>query len=286
MAERTTIEWTDRTFNPWLGCQKVGPGCDHCYAEAIMAKRFGRVAWGPGEERVRTSPANWKLPLKWDREAALAGKPSRVFCASLADVFDNAVPTKWRDDLWNLIAATPHLDWLLLTKRPQNITKMLPPSWGNGWRNVWLGCTVVNQAEAERDIPHLLAVPAAVRFLSIEPLLGPVDLTRLDMLNVFRIIRAVDDQFYPHNVFDALRGHSDIHPIHGAEPNWGRIHLVIVGGESGPDARPMHPDWARSLRHQCLVARVPFFMKQMGGARKSAMPQIPEDLMIREFPNG
>lgn len=225
MAENSKIEWTHHTFNPWIGCQKVGPGCDHCYAEAMMDARLGRVEWGPHGARKRTSPANWRQPLKWDRDAAAAGKRRRVFCASLADVFDNhhSILPEWRDNLWSLIRATPHLDWMLLTKRPGNIAKMLPPDWGAGYPNVWLGCTVVNQDEADRDVPKLLAVPARVRFLSMEPLLGPVDLTR-----------------------------------------WVGIHLVIVGGESGPGARPMHPDWARSLRDQCVAAGGAFFFKQWG----------------------
>ena len=175
MAENSAIEWTHHTFNPVLGCQKVGPGCDHCYAEG-WAKRSGLVTWGPGETRRVTSDAYWRQPLKWDREAKAAGERRRVFCASLADVFDNAWPDGVRDRLWALIKATPNLDWMLLTKRPGNIAKMLPDDWGGGYRNVWLGCTVVNQEEADRDIPKLLAVPAAVRFLSMEPLLGPVEI--------------------------------------------------------------------------------------------------------------
>jgi protein gp37 len=153
MAENSKIEWTNHTFNPWEGCQKVGPGCDHCYAEARDQRFTGGKHWGPGAPRRRTSPANWNQPLRWNKLAqhnAERGLPRpRVFCASLADVFDNAVPTGWRDDLWALIASTPHLDWLLLTKRPGNIAAMLPPSWGAGWPNVWLGCTVVNQTEAD-----------------------------------------------------------------------------------------------------------------------------------------
>jgi protein gp37 len=149
MAENSKIEWTDHTFNPWIGCQKVSPGCDHCYAEALMDKRYGKVQWGPHGERKRTSEANWKLPLRWAKAARSqhglypdAYRRPRVFCASLADVFDNRVPKEWRLDLWHLITQTPELDWLLLTKRPENIAKMIP--WRNGtapWANVWLGTT-------------------------------------------------------------------------------------------------------------------------------------------------
>lgn len=250
MADNTTIEWCDHTFNPWEGCQKVSPGCDHCYAETRNARFNGTaVNWGPGAPRRRTSEANWKKPLKWNREAqaffAAHGRRQRVFCASLADVFDNAVAPQWRRDLFNLILQTPHLDWLLLTKRIGNVSGVirdqllhpLPP-------NVWLGITVVNQEEADRDIPKLLATQASVRFLSMEPLLGPVDLTMVP-----------------------TGGHIDGHIICESALRWkpeGQIDWVIVGGESGPGARPMHPDWARSLRDQCETAGAPFLFKQWG----------------------
>lgn len=254
MAENTKIEWAHHTFNPWVGCSKVSPGCDNCYAEG-WAKRGGQVGWGPGQ-RKRTSAANWQKPLKWDAAAKAAGERHRVFCASLADVFDNdgAITSGWHGDLWHLIARTPNLDWLLLTKRPQNIKKMLPepygaPAWGQGWPNVWLGTTVENQAEADRRIPHLLAVPAAVRFLSCEPLLGPVVLTKIDCTSVDPDSRGIS--------LNALTGgRKSSSPWH--------INWVICGGESGPKARPMHPDWARSLRDQCLAADVAFHFKQWG----------------------
>ncbi|WP_322038215.1 phage Gp37/Gp68 family protein [Burkholderia cenocepacia] len=246
MSENSKIEWTDSTFNPWEGCQKVSPGCDHCYAEARNA-RFGggtAVNWGPGAPRRRTSTANWRKPLQWNRDGtfyAIHGRRRRVFCASLADVFDNGVDPAWRADLFRLIAETANLDWLLLTKRIGNVTTMLRhigverlPD------NVWLGATIVNQAEADRDIPKLLAVPARVRFLSMEPLLGPVDLTSIPWGGL-RV--------------SALQGWSS--PEHG-------LHWVIVGGESGHGARPMHPDWTRSLRDQCAAAGVPFLFKQHG----------------------
>lgn len=130
MGENSTIEWTDHTFNPWVGCQKVSPGCDHCYAEG-WSKRSGMVQWGPHGERKRTSEANWRKPIKWAKAVGPGDKRPRVFCASLADVFDNRVPTQWRAELFNLIESTPGLDWLLLTKRPENIRKMLPDDWGN-----------------------------------------------------------------------------------------------------------------------------------------------------------
>lgn len=258
MSENTKIEWATHTFNPWEGCQKIGPGCDHCYAEARNARFGGGTAinWGPGAPRRRTSAANWRKPLAWnaahDAFFAAHGHRQRLFCASLADVFDNEVDPQWREDLFILISATPNLDWLLLTKRIGNVGNMLPvPSdFDRLYPNVWLGATIVNQEEADRDIPKLLAVPAHTRFLSIEPLLGPVDLTRIRQ-------HLHGESFMTGNVL-----------VHKSSLNLGRpkpaIDWVIVGGESGPGARPMHPDWARSLRDQCQAAGVPFLFKQWG----------------------
>lgn len=252
MSENSAIEWTDHTFNPWEGCQKVGPGCDHCYAETRNARFAGGTAinWGPGAPRRRTSPANWRKPLVWNKADAeffaAHGRRQRVFCASLADVFDNAVDPTWRRDLFDLIELTPNLDWLLLTKRIGNVFEMVSRAkchdWLVGRRNVWLGATIVNQEEADRDIPKLLAVPAARRFLSMEPLLGPVDLTATPAGDI--ICRCAGCM--------AMSPHS-------------RLDWVIVGGESGAGARPMHPDWARDLRDQCAAAGVPYLFKQWGG---------------------
>lgn len=156
MAENSKIEWTDHTFNPWIGCQKVSPGCDNCYAEALMDKRYGKVQWGPHGERKRTSEANWKLPLRWAKAARGTGRRPRVFCASLADWLDNKVPQEWREDLARLIAATPELDWLLLTKRIELFSRLSPwplsvPGGQLGFpSNVWLGTTAENQEQAER----------------------------------------------------------------------------------------------------------------------------------------
>jgi protein gp37 len=247
MGAETKIEWCDHTHNHWTGCTKVSPACNHCYAEG-WAKRSGVVKWGPGEPRRMTTEANRRKPLKWDRDAAAAGVRRRVFCNSLADVFDAEVADAWRLDLMQLIHATPHLDWLLLTKRPQVAKKFFDhqaiPA------NVWLGTTVENQAMADLRIPILLSIPAKVRFLSCEPLLGPVDISRwLD--------RTAAGRFHAEPIID-----------------W-----IICGGESGVGARDMDADWARSLRDQCQAAGVWFFMKQM--ARKAP---IPADLLVREFP--
>lgn len=271
MAENSAIEWTDHTFNPWVGCTKVGPGCDHCYAEG-WAKRGGKAAgvtWGG--ERRRTSDSNWRQPLKWNAQAQREGRRFRVFCASLADVFDNQVPASWRAHLFALIEQTPHLDWLLLTKRIGNVMPMLSEvAHSLFWmdrleapglpENVWLGATVVNQEEADRDIPKLLAVPARVRFLSIEPMLGPIDLQRSCT------IRCPNGDCQPHSsghrvVVDSESGGTLIECFCS---RLNGLHWVIFGGESGPKARPMHPDWARSLRDQCTAAGVPFLFKQWG----------------------
>ena len=247
MAENSKIEWTDHTFNPWVGCTKISPACDHCYAEG-WAKRTGQAHLWTGDRR-RTSEAYWQGPHKWNARAEREGRRYRVFCASLADVFDNQVPAVWRDDLWRLIAATPHLDWLLLTKRPQNIRKFID---GAALPNVWLGTTVETQDEAERRIPHLLATPAAVRWVSAEPLLGPLDLKLADGVHH----HPDNDQSNP--AVGAI--------VHAAMKKLGAptIDWIVAGGESGPGARPMHPDWARSLRDQCANAGVPFHWKQWG----------------------
>jgi protein gp37 len=235
MAENSAIEWTDHTFNPWVGCTKISPACDNCYAER-WAKRSGMVEWdGP---RKRTSAANWAKPIKWNNAAAKAGTRLRVFCASLADVFDAEVDPIWRENLFTIIDLTPSLDWLLLTKRPKLAAEYFsdlptPP-------NVWVGTTVENKAMAAVRLPFLMQIKAPVRFLSMEPLLEPVG----------------------------------VYSTHGGLPDW-----IIVGGESGGNARYMHPDWARALRDQCRRAGIPFFFKQMTGKK-----EIPADLMVREFP--
>lgn len=264
MAENTKIEWATHTFNPWEGCQKVGPGCDHCYAEARNQRFVGGTNWGPGAPRRRTSVQNWNLPRKWNREAKASGTRPRVFCASLADVFDNAVDPAWRVDLFHLISQTPNLDWLLLTKRPGNIAAMMP-SYSHthrSWPNVWLGCTVVNQAEADRDIPKLLALPAKVRFLSIEPMLGPIDLRK--WIGVEPIIAGLSsyqdqDGFVRQDIGGGIMD---------------GLGWIICGGESGPHARPMHPDWARLLRDQCKAAGVPFLFKQWGDWAVTDDPEV------------
>ncbi len=258
MAENSAIEWTNHTFNPWIGCTKVGPGCDHCYAEALAGSRLG-VPWGFGAPRRRTSDANWKQPRRWNRRAAAASARERVFCASLADVFDNEVDPAWRADLFRLIRETPQLDWLLVTKRVGNASKMA--SAVGGWpANVWLGATIVDQAEADRDVPKLLAISGPrFRFLSMEPLLGPVDLRKVVLPGT------QPGQFNALTgdvAFTSLVESGDqvlMGPLQTPALDW-----IIVGGESGPSARPMHPDWARGIRDQCAATGTPMLFKQWG----------------------
>lgn len=277
MAENSAISWTDHTFNPWIGCTKVSDGCKNCYAERDFDKRRHVVEWGPGKPRHRTVASNWRKPRIWNAKAEKAGTRPRVFCASLADWLDPEVPVAWLADLLALIQETPHLDWLLLTKRPELWRQRLAHVFGvelsenrgaergrlqlawdwfhakNAPANVWIGTTVENQKATAR-IPHLLRIPARVRFLSCEPLLGPIDL---------RAVARPDDAY-----MNTLGHTSVITTIE--EPDdylyWSKkgIHWVICGGESGPNARPMHPDWARGLRDQCVAAGVPFHFKEWG----------------------
>lgn len=270
MAE-TSIAWADYTFNPWIGCTKVSPACDHCYAEAQNNfYKWNADGWGPHAPRRRTSAANWRKPLAWDRKAAAEGVRRRVFCASLADVFDNhrSIEPRWRTDLLECIRAAPNLDWLLLTKRPQNIAKMMHECGAaDGLPNLWLGTTVENQEEANRRIPHLLAAPAAKRFLSVEPLLERVDFgcVQGNGLGAIDVLRPIDRRHQSPTLYlPAL--------------DW-----IIVGGESGPHVRPMDLEWARAIRDQCKAAGTAFFFKQVSASRP-ADAMIPDDLRIREFP--
>lgn len=289
MAANTKIEWCDHTFNPWSGCAKVSPGCAHCYAEALSKrspKTFGQ--WGKGAPRRRTGAINWNLPVKWNSDAfaaienirhtnafgpagmALVPEPPRprVFCASLADWLDDEVPVEWLADLLSLIVKTPRLDWLLLTKRPQNFSHRIlgaaswlrggapgtPREWIVDWEdgspppNVWIGTTVEDQQRADERIPLLLKIPARVRFLSCEPLLGPVDIAT-------PLLTAK---------YAAAEGKTITELLDPGQPDPEWIDWVICGGESGPGARPMKAEWARSLREQCKHAGVAFLFKQWG----------------------
>jgi protein gp37 len=259
MGKDTSIEWAHHTFNPWWGCVKVSPACDHCYAETF-ARRVGYSEtgsqfpiWGKDTERRVFGEKHWAEPLRLNRWAKDSGMRERVFCGSMCDVMeDHLEAERQRPLLYELIEQTPHLDWLLLTKRPQNFRRFLPKGWlSDPLQNVWLMTTVESQAQTWRAV-ELMTTPAAVRGLSCEPLLGPLDLTCID----YRTEGSGD----PCSV-DALSGNFRSLGGGGRLP---RIDWVICGGESGHTARPMHPDWARSLRDQCQAAQVPFFFKQWG----------------------
>lgn len=274
MTNQTKIEWTDFTVNFWEGCQKVGPGCDNCYAETRDKRFTGGKHWGPDAPRRKVKGGIAKL-RKINRDAAAFkeanGHWPRVFCSSLSDVFDNAVDPEWRREAFTAITVAPRVRIQLLTKRIGNVEKMIPEIWkSNGWPH-WVGLmiTVVNQEEADRDIPKLLDLKARLGIpwvgLSMEPLLGAVDLSEAwhgeDALNAdcwgdcgwcdkgrpalhnCKNGRQTSEEF--------LKGKSGL--------DW-----VIVGGESGHHARPIHPDWVRSLRDQCTEAGVPFLFKQWG----------------------
>jgi len=175
MSDTTAIAWTDHTFNPWMGCTKVSQGCKHCYAETLTKNRMGIEVFGAEGLRRRTSRQVWARPTTWNREAQAVRIPARVFCASLADVFEDAPgPNEWRDDVFKIIRATPWLDYQLLTKRPENFDRMLPDDWGEGWPNVWLGTSIEDNEVAERSC-QLIAAPAIVHFISYEPAIGPFD---------------------------------------------------------------------------------------------------------------
>ena len=277
MGTKTGIEWTDHTFNPWIGCTKVSAGCANCYAKTRDDRHMlGPVShWGPGAPRHITSAANWREPIRWAKAARAAGRRDKVFCASQADIFELEAPVAARQALWRLIGDTcDALDWQLLTKRPENILSvMCDDNLNLGFFELtrcWLGVSVENQAAADERIPLLLQTPAALRFISAEPLLGPVSLRwknstdfdtphpRHKMPEPDECGRICTDEY------DGLR-----------ELDW-----VICGGESGPNARPMLPEWAESLRDQCEAASAAFFFKQWGewapGACAGSLPSRSE----------
>ena len=228
MAQNSKIEWTDHTWNPWLGCRKVSSGCKHCYMFRIQ-ERYGQ---SPTEIR-RASLRAFEAPLRWK-------KPAKVFTCSMSDFFIEEAD-EWREEAWEIIRKTPHLTYQILTKRPQNILKRLPADWGDGYPNVWLGVSAEDQLVANVRIPILLSIPARVRFISFEPLLGPI------------------------YFLDLLESEND---SKGSVIFKEQIHWVITGGESGPKARKADPFWFNSIKNQCRIAGIPFFHKQNGGNRK------------------
>lgn len=239
MGENTKIEWADHTANFWIGCTKVSPACDFCYAERDWDHRKHRVTWGPHGDRspVKAGP----IVCHKVQKGAVAffaehGRKPRIFVNSLSDFADNhrSIRPEWRDAVWQEARDCPDVIFMILTKRPQNLPDCLPPDWGRGYPNVWIGCTVENQDEADRRREHLRAVPALVKFVSYEPALGPVDWRR-----------------------------------------WGFVHWLIAGGESGPKARPSHPDWIRSADEFCYQSGIAFHFKQWGEWAPVCQPLIP-----------
>ena len=332
MSENSKIQWCDHTFNPWEGCTRISPGCANCYAEA-RNHRFGGGNWGKGKPRRRTSAANWKQPLKWNRDyeaevkSRLCGTANedegvpvprrpRVFCASLADWLDNEVPIGWLADLLKLIHDTPNLDWLLLTKRPgwfhsriAQVCEYHRPSNPihpdaelverlNRWscrnqppHNIWIGASAEDQKRADERIPELLNIPARVRFLSVEPMLSPIDFTLALPWNPEHEARKLSSPVLQSQILRKTK-------IPGVD--W-----VILGGESGPNARPCNVEWIRDGIAQCRSAGVRVFVKQLGrivtidhpkfegdehwivklkDPKGGDMAEWPEDLRIREFP--
>lgn len=262
MGETTAISWCDHTFNPWIGCAKVSPACDGCYAEALMDTRYGRAEWGgPGKgagTRARTSPGYWRQPVRWNKAAAASGARPFVFCASLADVFDNEAPPAWRQDLLELVAATPALVWLLLTKRPQNIVDMVDDAGGLP-PNVALGATAEDQQRWDLNVGHLIAAKFALSpvfaFVSCEPLLGSIDPRRAKMPRALR-----KRVFLPPDVpvFDPLLPITDRRM---------RVDWIITGGETDQGshkARPSHPAWFGEFRDACAATGTPYHHKHNG----------------------
>ena len=255
MGATTEIAWCNSTFNPWWGCTRVDPACEHCYAET-WARRTGHSVWGPTAPRRTFGAKHWAEPFTWDSRAKKDSVRRRVFCASMADIFDKDAPPGELDRLWLVIRMTPNLDWLLLTKRADRIRDSLPADWGSGYRNVWMGVTIGEPGGLWR-LDELIKIPAVIRFVSVEPLLAPLLLTRYGPRS--------------HVAVQILREGLD----------W-----VIVGGESGAGCRPMDLDWARTLRNEARVIGAAYFMKQIGGFpnKRDRLSDFPEDLRIREFP--
>lgn len=231
MGDTTHISWAHHTFNPWEGCTKISPACDNCYAAERDDWLHRGANWGKDAERLRHKDAYWNKPAQWDAAARKAGERRRVFCGSLCDILEDRRdldPVRGR--LWETAEATTWIDWLFLTKRPQNARRLFPPGWVDHHPDnpippfLWFGTTVESDEYLWR-IDALKTVPAAVHFLSIEPLLGPM-----------------------HNLGEYLDG----------------IDWVIVGGESGDNARPMNPEWVRTVIDACQRLRIPVHFKQWG----------------------
>jgi protein gp37 len=256
VGAKTGIEWTDHTFNAWIGCTKVSEGCRNCYAARDNERwKWNGGVWGPGALRQVTSTNNWAQPLKWAKAARAAGVREKVFCNSLSDTFDAEAPKTARQGLWMLVGDTyDALDWQFVTKRPERIQEVMSEDGLNdGFFELckcWLLTTTEDQDAANKRVPLILDVPAAVHGVSCEPLLGPLDLRQWLGLECRH-----EDAYSEWETNATICRQCE---------NASLLDWVICGGESGPGARPMHPDWARSLRDQCAAAGVPFFFKQWG----------------------
>lgn len=281
----TGIEWTKGpngepgfTFNPWIGCTKVSGACDHCYAEGAAKKLEidGKPLWGGKAARRPVSESTWAAPKAWDRRAAREGRRFRVFCASMADVFDNhrSIDPAWRERLFRLMMDTPNLDWLILTKRPQNARNgMLPISWAANWpNNVWFGITGEDQTEFDRRWLWVCDLPAPVLFISVEPMLSELDIRwTLDPVEVAgRFLRS--GRFSPG--LETIR-----------RPGW-----FIAGGESGKiaDCRDTPDGHFIRLLAQCHFNGIPYFQKQLAQVRHRVdykkFDRFPEVLQVRQHP--
>jgi protein gp37 len=272
MGTETAISWTDHTANFWMGCAKVSPGCAKCYAETLTTNRMGLKVWGHDSGRQATKGI-WADVRKWNRAAEKSGQRARVFVMSLGDFFeDHPTANAVRPRAWEAMREAPWLDFQILTKRPENFG-FLPSGWGPGWPNVWLGVSVEDQKRADERIPILLRTLATVKFLSCEPLLGPIVLPLCGHPSC-----GCPEMPSPPGTFDPTCPKS-IDTLMVTGNFW-----VIAGGESGPGFRPMNHDWARSLRDQCREARVPFFFKQSSGPRPGMGIELDGEV-IQEFPH-
>lgn len=290
MGENSRIEWTDHTFSPWWGCTKVSPGCDNCYAERDARRYYpGKALWGVAAARRQFGDAHWNEPLRWNRRATKQGIRLRVFCASMADVFDKDGPAEDRHRLFRLIEKTPNLEWLVLTKRVGNVAHMMIDAdfYPAECPNLWLGISVVNQQEADRDIPKLLELPVRIRFLSIEPMLAPVNLRALHptwtdgSLTLDALTGAWTRSATADNIPAGIAALEPL-PRQLAALDW-----VICGGESGHRARDLDPRWALSIAQQCTTAGATFFFKQGSQANWPHFKDqttFPAALQRREWP--
>jgi len=248
MGKNSAISWTTHTFNPWWGCQRVSPGCEHCYAETLDARWYDGAYWGSMNGRKEMKPAYWNQVYGWNIKAQKSDKPTLVFCASMADVFeDRPELSPLRGVLWKLIRDTPDLTWLLLTKRPENVARLVPEDWLVDYfpSNVWLGVSVENQAYIHRVAQ--IEDFRVNRFVSVEPMLGHVDFQKY----------------------------------------WWAVDWVICGGESGMGCRPMESSWAMGLMNACEYRHIPFFMKQLGGHpdKRDDMKKWIDIFQVQQFPD-